>query len=115
MRQPKHLDKYGKTQWQKYAPSLRTRPDITEQDWHNLECFCVNYASFRTALDDVQKNGLILTFSNDNKGANPAFKAMMEAQKLMIKFGELLGFDPISRSKFNPQEDNLDELDKLLS
>jgi len=115
MRQPTYLDKHAKAQWQKYAPSLRTRSDITDQDWHNLECFCVNYSAYRQAQEDVQTNGLILVFCNDNRGQNPAFKAMLEAQKLMIKFGELLGFDPISRIKIPKHIDEGDELDALLS
>jgi P27 family predicted phage terminase small subunit len=115
MRQPNYLDKHAKVQWQKYAPSLRVRADITDQDWHNLECFCSNYSAYRQAQEDLKANGLILTFSNDNRGQNPAFKAMLEAQKLMIKFGELLGFDPISRIKLPQNLSDEDELDALLS
>lgn len=114
VRQPNYLTKIAANQWRKYAPSLRERTDITNQDWHNLECFCVNYANYRLALDDVNTNGLILTFNNDNRGQNPAFKAMMESQKLMIKYGEILGFDPVSRAKHKAPIEEKDELDGLI-
>lgn len=114
IRQPKYFDKLAAEQWKKYAPSLRTRNDITDQDWHNLECFCVNYSSYRQAQQDVSINGLVLTFNNDNRGQNPAFKIMMEAQKLMMKYGEKLGFDPVSRLKNKCVNEDKDDLNGLI-
>ena len=114
IRTPTHLNKLAKAQWKKYVPSLKVRTDITAQDLHNLESFCVNYATYRAALDDVETNGLVLVFSNHHKGANPAYKIMMESQKLMLKFGELLGFDPVSRVKHKAPIEDKDELDELL-
>lgn len=114
VRTPKYLDKLSAAQWRKYAPSLRERKDITNQDWHNLECFCVNYSIYRQALKEIEDKGLILTFNNDNVGQNPAFKVMTEAQKLMVKNGEKLGFDPVSRSKYHVPVEDEDELDGLI-
>lgn len=114
MNTPTYFDHYATEQWAKYAPNLVSRGDITEQDWHNLECFCVNYSAYREAQEELKKHGLIIVFSNQNRGQNPAFKAMLEAQKLMIKFGEKLGFDPITRAKFTPDLDEHDELDDII-
>jgi P27 family predicted phage terminase small subunit len=114
IRIPSHLNKLAKAQWRKYVPSLKERTDITPQDLHNLESFCVNYAMYRAALEDVEANGLILVFNNDNKGQNPAYKVMMESQKLMLKFGELLGFDPVSRVKHKAPVEDKDDLDGLI-
>tara|TARA_R110002050_G_scaffold216254_5_gene352367 strand:+ start:205 stop:558 length:354 start_codon:yes stop_codon:yes gene_type:complete len=114
VRAPKYFDKISAAQWRKYAPSLRERKDITNQDWHNLECFCVNYSMYRKALEDIEEKGLILKFSNDNVGQNPSFKIMTEAQKLMIKNGEKLGFDPVTRIKYPVPVEEQDDLDGLV-
>ncbi|MDT0594549.1 P27 family phage terminase small subunit [Glaciecola petra] len=104
---PSYLSDFAKSQWRLYAPILRKRDDVNDQDWAWLELYCQNYAIYRQSMHDIEEHGLFLMMNaNKTRGQNPAFKVLTEAQKLMIKFGALLA----DKLPIDTKRDPLDEL-----
>lgn len=116
MRAPKapvYLPALARDQWRARSKSLAAREDVTAEDWANLEMYCVNYALFRQAVEDIAARGFSVTNSQGSESRNPALSAKADAEKVMIKMSALLGFDPVSRRKTPVETECADELDRL--
>ncbi|MCW9709824.1 phage terminase small subunit P27 family [Avibacterium sp. 21-586] len=111
---PSYLDKIAKDQWNKKIKVLAERGDITEEDYTNLELYCVNYSLYRSAIEDIAKRGFSITNSQGTESRNPALTAKSEAEKIIIKMSSLLGFDPVSRRKNPVETEENDAIDDIM-
>lgn len=110
---PNYLDEIARDQWQRKIAVLAERGDITDEDYTNLELYCVNYSLYRRAVQDLAERGFSITNSQGTEARNPALTAKSEAEKIIIKMSSLLGFDPVSRRKTPIDTQEQDELDLL--
>lgn len=110
---PSYLDEIASDQWKRKITVLAERGDITDEDYTNLELYCVNYSLYRRAVQDLAERGFSITNSQGTEARNPALTAKSEAEKIIIKMSSLLGFDPVSRRKTPIDTNEQDELDSL--
>lgn len=110
---PAYLNPIATEQWKAKARILKDRDDLTPADWNNLELYCVNYAMYRKAVEDLDNRGFSIINSQGSESRNPSLSAKADAEKIMIKMSSLLGFDPVSRRKNPVETDEDDELDRL--
>lgn len=110
---PSYLDEIARDQWKRKIAVLAERGDITDEDYTNLELYCVNYSLYRRAVQDLAERGFSITNSQGTEARNPALTAKSEAEKIVIKMSSLLGFDPVSRRKTPIDTQEQDELDTL--
>lgn len=112
-RPPKYLDEVAAAQWKSKAKLLAERGDITNADWSNLELYCVNYSIYRRAVEDIGDNGFSIAGANGGQSRNPALSAKSDAERVLIKMSQLLGFDPVSRRRNPPEHDDDDGFDDV--
>lgn len=110
---PSYLDEIASDQWKRKIKQLAERGDITEEDYTNLELYCVNYSLYRQAVQNIAERGFSITNTQGTEARNPALTAKSEAEKIIIKMSSLLGFDPVSRRKNPVDTEEKDVLDEL--
>ena len=110
---PSYLDAIATDQWKRKIKQLAERGDITEEDYTNLELYCVNYSLYRQAVQNIAERGFSITNTQGTEARNPALTAKSEAEKIIIKMSSLLGFDPVSRRKNPVDTEEKDVLDEL--
>ncbi|MFK9072152.1 MULTISPECIES: phage terminase small subunit P27 family [Proteus] len=110
---PVYLNEIATKEWKTKAKILAERDDLTLADWNNLELYCVNYAMYRKAVEDLDTRGFSIINSQGSESRNPSLSAKADAEKIMIKMSSLLGFDPVSRRKNPIETEEEDELDRL--
>jgi len=89
---PGHLDDIGRALWRKLVPDLKKLGTIKQIDTVNLEAFCSLYSTYRMAEDDVQKNGIFVSYEFDKTELD-------EETGLEVFTGKETKYD---RSKKNP-------------
>lgn len=67
-------------------------------DIHNLEMFCMSYATWRYAILEAGSEPTIMQ-ENGTVKKNPALSAANEAIKQVQSLGASLGLDPANRTK----------------
>ncbi|CDG18930.1 phage terminase small subunit P27 family [Xenorhabdus doucetiae] len=110
---PVYLNVIAADQWKSKAKLLNERDDLSPADWNNLELYCVNYAIYLKAIEDIELRGFAVEGSRGAATSNPSLKAKADAEKIMIKMSSLLGFDPVSRRRNPVETEAEDELDRL--
>ncbi|WLF83790.1 phage terminase small subunit P27 family [Moraxella sp. ZY210820] len=95
---PEWLSEIAVQMWQTITPELLKNKILTVADLHNVEAFCMAYARWREAENDVKINGITIT-TEATVIKNPAVTVVNEALKQMMQFGALLGLDPSSRTR----------------
>lgn len=95
---PEWLSDLAVQMWKTVMPELLANKIVTVADLHNVEAFCMAYARWREAEDDVRLNGFVIHTEN-SVIKNPAVTVVNEALKQMVQFGSLLGLDPSSRTR----------------
>tara|TARA_B110000196_G_scaffold317906_1_gene332084 strand:- start:17114 stop:17587 length:474 start_codon:yes stop_codon:yes gene_type:complete len=84
--------------WQHYCPLLCSSGVMTLADIHNLEMFCMAYATWRHSIAMAGKEITILQ-ENGTLKKNPALSAANESFKQVQSIGALMGLDPANRTK----------------
>jgi len=95
---PEWLPDLAREAWRKLAPWLVSAKILASSDLHNLEVFCCAYSTWREAVADIAKNGVVVAGAN-SEIKNPACTAANEATKQMSTYGAALGLDPATRSR----------------
>lgn len=96
---PEWLSPMAVQMWHIVVPELLSNKVLSVADIHNVEAFCMSYARWRQAEEEVEKLGVLLMDDNGRYSKNPAFTVINEAKKQMVQFGSLLGLDPSSRTR----------------
>lgn len=110
---PSYLNKTAKEMWKRHIAFLVERGDYQNVDLHHFEMWCSNYAIWQKAIEDIDAKGFAITNSQGTASRNPALSAKADAEKMMVKMSQLLGFDPLSRRKNPLDNDEADEMDLL--
>lgn len=84
--------------WQHYCPLLCSSGVMTMADTHNLEMFCISYATWRHSVAMAGREITILQ-DNGTLKKNPALSAANESFKQLQSIGALMGLDPANRTK----------------
>lgn len=93
---PEWLPELAVQMWQTVVPELLANKILTVADLHNVEVFCVAYARWREAEQEIKENGLTIV-TEKSVIKNPAVTVVNESLRQMVQFGSLLGLDPSSR------------------
>lgn len=84
--------------WEHYCPLLCKSGVMTMADIHNLEMFCIAYATWRHSIAMAGSEITILQ-ENGTLKKNPALSAANESFKQVQSIGALMGLDPANRTK----------------
>jgi P27 family predicted phage terminase small subunit len=84
--------------WEHYCPLLCKSGVMTMADIHNLEMFCIAYATWRHCIAEAGREITILQ-ENGTLKKNPALSAANESFKQVQSIGALMGLDPANRTK----------------
>ncbi|MBE0428396.1 MAG: phage terminase small subunit P27 family [Thermoleophilia bacterium] len=105
---PKHLTGDARQAWQHYAALGYW---LTEVDSCLLEVLCVNIGIWKEARAIIKQEGII-DDSKPTLRAHPALKVAADAEKIMLRICQDLGFTPATRSRLNlPAPDDDDDWD----
>ncbi|MDW9238875.1 phage terminase, small subunit, P27 family [Burkholderia thailandensis] len=77
--------------WERVVPLLCGQKILQVTDLHIVEIFCAAYGNWRTAQDDLTRNGPVVDSSQGSPMKNPAATVVKEAAAQMASFGAMLG------------------------
>lgn len=96
---PRHLKGDARRAWRKVAPVLHNMRVLTDADLHALEAYCVAYARWRKAEDELALGNYVIKTDKGNLVQSPwvgiANKAMDQMRRFMVEFG----MTPSSRAR----------------
>lgn len=112
-RPPDHLGREAKKAWRRTAKQLYELGVLSEIDRDALAAYCVQYAVWVSAVDQIQKDGviqgggLLAETPNGYPVQHPLVAVMNRAQAEMRKWMAEFGMTPSSRSRISahPQEE----------
>lgn len=130
---PSHLDKHGKWLWRQIVPELQKIGNIKYLDQLNLATLCSAYSDFRTAEEEIAKDGpypkvlievpQVMTYKNakgktvqkvvkvtkevqDKSKSNPMFSIKNTAERTMKTLCADLGMSFNARAAANIESEN---------
>ncbi len=130
---PSHLDKHGKWLWRQIVPELQKIGNIKYLDQLNLAALCSAYSDFRTAEEEIAKDGpyplayievpQVMTYKNakgkevqkivkvtkqvqDKTKPNPMFSVKNTAERTMKTLCADLGMSFNARAAANIESEN---------
>jgi P27 family predicted phage terminase small subunit len=129
---PRDLSKPAKKEWKRLVKMLLKLGVLTVVDGDALAALCEAKTLWREALNDVRKNGIVITVDAATRNGpvkiqkkNPAIAVMESQAKLVKSLLESFGCTPSSRTRVstNPNTDSFSEgleeisseLDKLVN
>lgn len=96
----KWLEPLAVEMWKTIVPLLCANDLLTQVDMHNVEAFCMAYARWRQAQDEINNYGVVVPHPETGVlQKNPAVTVVNEMARQMVTFGSLLGLDPSSRAR----------------
>jgi P27 family predicted phage terminase small subunit len=110
---PAELTAEAKVVWKRLLasmpPGLYGRADVG-----TLAAYCTAEAEFLQAAQTVQAEGRVLTDRYDRRYANPAFRQMADAARLIVSLGNVLGLSPTARDGLRAPDATEDTWEGLL-
>lgn len=112
---PKWLSPYAKAEWRRVAPALIAEGMLAAPDAMIFAAYCEAVANWRTAQDDINRHGLILSYTATTRNGsvskryrNPASDALTRAFVQMRDGGAKFGLSPLDRERIEglPAEEN---------
>lgn len=95
---PGHLSGIARERWIVMSKLLGELGIFTQADTGVLEAYCVAYAAFREASDELKKKGQIIK-TGFGPARNPWANVQKDAWSMMEKSGSKLGLSPADRAK----------------
>lgn len=95
---PEHLTGIARERWIVLSKLLVELEIFTQADTGVLEAYCVAYASFREASEQLKRKGQIIKTSF-GPARNPWANVQKDAWSMMEKSGSKLGLSPADRAK----------------
>lgn len=111
---PNYLGTVARETWRKIIPFLEATEKIQRIDTFLVETYCTNYELYKTAYEDIKKNGIqteimkivqaqgsgeILGEQSMGFKKNPAVATMKDATETLNKIGIQLGLTPKGRKE----------------
>jgi P27 family predicted phage terminase small subunit len=98
---PKWLKGDALKQWKKVMPILDGMGVITMADEDAVAAYCVAYAQFVKATEDIEANGIVVDSYRGGVARNPAIQVQTGALDQMNKWGSKLGLSPVDRARLS--------------
>lgn len=109
---PDHLGRLGKSMWRRIVPLLEGNSNVRRIDANLVELYCSQYEIYRTALKEIQENGITIRIEKTvisptgkiggkdviSYRRNPATAVLTDATSQLTKIGAELGLSPKSRA-----------------
>lgn len=116
---PKWLTGIAEEEWNRVAPALHAAGLLTGLDISALEGYCVTYAKWRGAEQQLAAEGLTILTPNGCTQAHPCQSISNQAQKLLLSWTKAFGLSPDSRGRMElppppPSDENSSFLRKIL-
>lgn len=111
---PNYLGTVARETWRKIIPFLESTQKVERIDTFLVETYCTNYELYKTAYEDIKKNGIqteiikviqaqgsgeILGEQSMGFKKNPAVVVMKDATETLNKIGIQLGLTPKGRAE----------------
>ena len=116
---PSHLDKHGKWLWRQIVPELKKVGNVKYLDQLNIANLCSAYSDFRTAEEEIAKNGPYSHFISkqgieveDKSRPNPMFAVKNTAERTMKTLMADLGMSFNARAVANIESENYNDQKK---
>lgn len=96
---PRHLSTRARAEWRRVAPMLVQLRVLTEADRAALAAYCVSWARWVDAEEQVARLGTVVKTANGNLIQNPYLSIANRALMDMAKLAREFGMTPSSRSQ----------------
>lgn len=96
---PKHLNALAKKEWRRVVVDMRVAGVLTRVDRAALEAYCVSYARWLQAEEEVEREGITIVGPKGGVMKNPAVSVSLQERAIMHKFAAEFGMTPSSRSR----------------
>lgn len=110
---PSYLDVHGKWLWRQIVPELRKIGNVKWLDEPNIIALCSAYSDFRTAGDEIKKNGPYAIYTDrqgnevpDKSKANPMYAVKNTAERTMKTLSADLGMSFNARAAANIESEH---------
>jgi P27 family predicted phage terminase small subunit len=90
----------GRKEWKRICDELLRMKVVTESDRAALEAYCKIYSKWRTALLQVEREGIVLD-SDNGAYEHPASKIASRCEDQLHRYLCQFGMTPASRSRVN--------------
>ena len=101
---PAWLGPYGKKEWRRIFPLLKTNGIMTDADYMALCGYCQNVDTWVMAEKNKRANGLTTVTSNGTEVQHPAVGISNTAVTNMLKFAKEFGLTPASRQNLTAEQ-----------
>ena len=98
---PKYLNDEARREWRRVVRDLKGAGVLARVDRATLEGYCVSYARWRLAEEEIETEGITITGPKGGVMKNPAVTVAVQERMLMLKFMSELGMTPSSRSRLH--------------
>ncbi len=118
---PEDMPPEGKKAWEFLLPELKRIGVITRIDVISFRRYCQNLADWHTCQKFINDNGTDLKIRDEEGNVTgvvpyPQVKRKREIEVLLLRYEDLFGLNPSSRSKVQAViADQEDDLEKLLN
>lgn len=83
---------------------------LTKIAMPQIEDYVLNYRIWRQEVENLNNEGAVVEYTNENKGLSAHYKAIREARKAMQVMEDRWGFNPSYQQKINwPQKEEKKE------
>jgi len=106
---PPYLSDAEEYAWFRVQKALEAAGHLAPTDAEALEIYCVTYARWRKAVEDLADEGLTLEGPRGGLSLNPLVAVASDASKTMIRLLIQLGMTPVARNQVTPTEDPADD------
>lgn len=119
-RLPQGLSPGARLRWQELAPILVADGRLRRETRDCLKNYCVMAAECDTLSERIQTEGHVIRTPHASI-PHPCCKVLSGVRTTLLKYGQVLGLDPSSRSRLEaagvlkePVDPEIDELDRLM-
>lgn len=112
---PKHLDAVAKAEWRRIINILGDQGVMTLADRAPLAAYCIAYARWAQAEENVRKYGTVLKSAQGGMFQSPYLSVANKAMEQMVKLSSEFGLTPASRTRIQAEPlDANEDLTELL-
>ena len=114
---PKWLPEEGRREWRRVVRELQATGVLTMVDTAVLEGYCVSYARWLHAEEQLKGQPEVIESDKGNLYMNPWVGVASTAKREMLRFAQELGMTPSARSRIQiqKQEEELSLADQLMA
>jgi len=98
---PRTLNGYALDEWNEFVPTLFAQGLITKNDATTFALYCEAVKTWKLAQEQLDKEGLLITFKSGNTQQHPLLGIRNKAMELAYKFACEFGLGPSCRSRIN--------------